>query len=165
MASYAPANPAIPESNEVARKRRRDEALFKSQLDAWLAHLPLPADVIIWYPHWDESKPTVVSSVARLTRLISGLPDHEFGGLKRLGSRGPWAQVRTNDSKQYLAELHTHAYPGRGEAKYFHRIIDVTAQTAAAPCWAWLRREPLPDGLTLEPRYVPRGSGLDIAAP
>lgn len=144
-----------------SREQRRAERRAVAEAEVWLAHQAMPADAVVWYPHWSERRPVVVEDGAHLARLIGLMVKDEFGGIKLFGSRGPWAQVMGGVDGEFLLELHSHAYDDEPGGMYFERVVPISAASAGALGWAWVRREELPAEYGLEPRVVPCGQMLD----
>ncbi len=88
-----------------------DEELFVRSVSAWLASQTMPANDIVWYPNSETM--IGVDNVGSLHKLVSDLPRGQYAGLRRNGSSGPWAQVKSiEDQGDQLSgwpfELHPH---------------------------------------------------------
>lgn len=124
---------------------------------------PQPGQAVVWFPHWNSRRPVPVSDGAHLGGLIGQVSQGDYGGVELERTRGgPWAQVKCLGKGRFLVELHPHVYHGPDDGMYFERVNGVSAVTAGALCWAWVRREPLPADIALEPRVVPPGGIRDV---
>jgi len=155
--------PAVaPLTTEPTREQRRDERRIAAQAEHWLAHQSVPEHSVLWCERWRDRSPVVVDDPAHLARLIAPLGKGDYGGIKRHGSEGPWAQVMGGGDAEFMIELHPHTYDYEPGGMYFERVVPVSAASAGVLAWGWVRREALPGGFELEPRVAPATGAPDV---
>ena len=157
----APASPPVETARE--REQARTERRVSIEAEVWLAHQTLPASAVLWYPLWDERRPVAVTDRDHLVALIATLERDCFGGIRLHGSSGPWAQVIASGDGEFCIELHPRMHSAPPGGMYFERVWPVHAASASALAWAWVHRQALPAGHSLEPRVVPKGQMYDQA--
>lgn len=109
----APLAPSISSPEAPSREQLRAERALSATVAAWLAHEALPEQAVLWYPHWNDSRPVVVEDRAHLVRLITQLEELEFAGVRHEPTKGPWAQVMNGGDGEYCIELHPHTHGDR----------------------------------------------------
>jgi hypothetical protein len=125
-------------SDATLRVLEREERRLSQDVEVWLATSTLPTGAIVWYVGWDLSRPIVAADAAHLGSLIDGLSAQAFGGIRRHGSQGAWAQAKRElDSTTYI-ELHPYRHEdGVGPATW-SSMPGLTATDAGHRAWSWV---------------------------
>lgn len=130
----APAEPSYPFVDGLAvTEMIRD-------LSACLAEQALPAHALVWCDEWEAA--CVIESRPHLARLVAALPEDKYAGVKRLGSSGPWAQVRgfeirRNGASGWPLELHPHDWQ-LGVPDVVWKLISDESAEVSTILWDWV---------------------------
>lgn len=136
---------------------------YLSRVELSPESLAQPIQPITWVPNWDHESAVPVKDAEALVSGIRALEELSFGGVERAGNDGPWAQVKRGPDDQFLVEFHPHRHDKHSdEIMLFERTTVYSAEIAGHLCFAWVRGQGFPDGIALEPRYVPAGAWLDL---
>ncbi len=137
MIEVLPAAPSAPV--RAPDYSTRDERRFASQVQEWLVDRSVPAESVVWLPHWNAGRLIEVESLAHLEALIAGIEVAGYAGLRRHLSDARWAQVKhMPDATRYL-ELHPYAHDRPSRPFVWTSLPELTARDAAALAWDWVR--------------------------
>jgi hypothetical protein len=114
------------------------EREFACAVEAWLRDQSLPADTVLWFPHWNNGCPVNITGAAQLAHLIGALEVQDWGGVRNAAGDGRWAQVKCVAGQGTFLELHPYQHDRASRPFVWDSFPNLGPRDAATRAWRWV---------------------------